>query len=270
MLESPEVLASEFVDPVSASTGTADQSVTRSQIAARNPSLPLRASGLSFAVEGRAIIDGVDLEIGGTGITVIMGPNGAGKSVFLRLVHGLLAPTSGTVSWGGRLLDEQVRRRQAMVFQKPVLLRRSVAANLDFVLGLRGRAAAEKRDRLLSLAGLSDRANQPARALSGGEQQRLALVRALALEPDVLLLDEPTASLDPASVHSIEQIVRDAHTAGTKVILITHDMGQARRLADEVVFVHRGRVVELRTAADFFVSPRSDAARGYLDGRIVL
>ncbi len=249
-------------------------------VAARRPAidrpaegrtLPLGVSGLGFAIDGRTIVDDLDLVVSGSGVTVVMGPNGAGKSVLLRLVHGLLTPTSGTITWGGRPLDTEIRKRQAMVFQKPVLLRRSVAANLDFVLGLRGRrAGADARDRLLELAGLSDRAGQAARALSGGEQQRLALVRALALEPEVLFLDEPTANLDPASVLRIETIIREAHGAGTKVILVTHDMGQARRLGDEIVFVHRGRIAEQRPAADFFTSPRSDAARGYLEGRIVL
>ncbi|MEO1545050.1 MAG: ATP-binding cassette domain-containing protein, partial [Pseudomonadota bacterium] len=159
---------------------------------------------------------------------------------------------------------------QALVFQRPVLLRRTVAANLDFALKLQGRKDREQRDALLELAGLLDRADQQARALSGGEQQRLALVRALALQPDVLFLDEPTASLDPASVQRIETILLNAKNAGTKIILVTHDIGQARRLADDVVFIHDGRIVEQQSAEGFFAQPTSRAAAAYLSGSLVL
>jgi tungstate transport system ATP-binding protein len=157
-----------------------------------------------------------------------------------------------------------------MVFQRAVLLRRSVAANIDFVLRLKGTATSERRDEILEHVGLLDHARQPARLLSGGEQQRLALARALALEPEVLFLDEPTASLDPASVQMIEQIVSAAHRRGTKIIFVTHDLGQAKRLADEVVFLHRGRLSEHTPARRFLTNPSSEAARAYLDGRIVL
>jgi tungstate transport system ATP-binding protein len=157
-----------------------------------------------------------------------------------------------------------------MVFQRPVLLRRSVAANIDFALSLRGGGAPGRRAEILDHVGLGEYAPRPARLLSGGEQQRLALARALALEPEVLFLDEPTASLDPASVLMIETIVREAHAAGTKIVFVTHDVGQARRLADEVVFIHRGRVREHTDAARFFDRPESQEARDYLAGRIVL
>ena len=157
-----------------------------------------------------------------------------------------------------------------MVFQKSVLLRRSVAANIDFVLGLRGPVDRKRRDQILDDVDLRAHAAHPARLLSGGEQQRLALGRALALEPEVLFLDEPTASLDPASTMSIEQIVKDAHGQGTKVIFVTHDIGQAKRLADDVVFVHRGRLVEHTPTNRFFADPSSAVARAFLDGRIVL
>jgi tungstate transport system ATP-binding protein len=156
------------------------------------------------------------------------------------------------------------------VFQRPILLRRSVAANIDFVLRLRGVHSRAQRHSVLERVGLAHHAGQAARLLSGGEQQRLALARALALEPDVLLLDEPTANLDPASTAVIERIVSDAHQRGTKIIFVTHDLGQARRLADEVVFLHRGRVVEQTSAAQFFSEPASAHARDYLAGRIVL
>jgi tungstate transport system ATP-binding protein len=199
---------------------------------------------------------------------MIIGPNGAGKSLLLKLLHGLTAPTAGTIDWAGTTAAE-ARTRQALVFQKPVLLRRSVAANIDFVLKSRGKDRA-KRDMLLEHVGLAHKAKQPARLLSGGEAQRLALARALATEPEVLFLDEPTASLDPASCLAIEGIVSEAKSRGVRVIFVTHDTGQARRMADDVLFLHGGRVIEYSPADTFFPEPRTQAARDYLQGRIVV
>jgi tungstate transport system ATP-binding protein len=229
----------------------------------------MRIAGVCFEVAGRRLLDRIDLMLGGGRLSVIMGPNGAGKSLLLRLMHGLLTPTAGDILWNGAPPGTGVRRRQALAVQRPVLLRRSAAANLDYVLG-RSRRAAARRDALLERVGLQSLARQPARTLSGGEQQRLALARALALDPEVLLLDEPTASLDPASVAIIESIVLAAQRDGTKVVFVTHDVAQARRIADEVVFLHRGRVEEHTTAPEFFEAPASRAARDYLAGRIVL
>jgi tungstate transport system ATP-binding protein len=234
------------------------------------PLLPLETRKLVLDRDGKRLIDGIDLTLTSGALTVLMGPNGAGKSLLLRLLHGLIAPTSGEIRWADEPMSSALRLRQGMVFQRPVLLRRSVAANLDFALGLRGATARERRDQLLERVGLLDRARQPARLLSGGEQQRLALIRALALDPDVLFLDEPTASLDPASVLMIEQVVRAAYQNGTKIIFVTHDLGQARRLADEVVFLHRGQLLEQAPADQFFAAPRSEFARAYLEGRLVL
>lgn len=234
---------------------------------------PLRAVGLTYAVRGRRLIDGIDLTLEQGPRTVVMGPNGAGKSLLLRLLHGLLPPSAGAVRWGDARPTEAVRRRQALVFQRPVLLRRTVSANLRFVLRLRGCPRDERAarlDRVLALAGLTDLVDRPARALSSGEQQRLALARAMILEPEVLLLDEPTASLDPAAAGEIEALIAAAHGRATKIILVTHDVGQARRLADEVVFLHRGRLVEHVPAAEFFTQPRSAQAQAYLEGRLVL
>lgn len=230
--------------------------------------LPLEVRGLVLEIASKQLIDGVDLTLGCDGITVLMGPNGAGKSVLLRLLHGLIPPSAGEIRWGGHPLTTEVRRRQALVFQKPVLLRRSVAANLGFVL--RGGDIARRRDALLAHVGLAGHADQAARLLSGGEQQRLALARALATDPDVLFLDEPTASLDPASTLKIEEIVLDAAANGTRIVFITHDLGQARRLADDVVFLAKGRVAEYGTAATFFDDPASEPARAYLAGRLVI
>ena len=220
----------------------------------QRPLLPLELRGLTYEANGKCVIDDLDLTIEEPGITVIMGPNGAGKSVLLRLIHGLIAPTGGEVLWGGKRMSREVARRQAMVFQKPVLLRRSAAANIWHALGLRGIARTERPIRVgdaLKLAGLDGRASTPARVLSGGEQQRLCLARALSLEPNILLLDEPSASLDPASTLAIEELLVDAQRRGIKVIIVTHDVGQARRLARDVIFLHHGRVVEHQAGQEF-------------------
>jgi tungstate transport system ATP-binding protein len=230
--------------------------------------LPLSAGDVVLRYGETTVLDGVSLELGATGCTVVMGPNGSGKSLLLKLLHGLIQPTAGQILWGRRTATD-VTARQALVFQKPVLLRRSVAANVDFVLRSRKKSAA-RRDALLDHVGLLHKADQPARLLSGGEAQRLALARALATDPEVLFLDEPTASLDPASVLAIEAIVREARARGVRIIFVTHDMGQARRMADDVVFLHRGRVAEHSPAGEFFPQPRSAAARDYLNGRIVV
>lgn len=228
--------------------------------------IPLRLENVRFTVEGTPLIDGITAEFAPRGVTVLLGPNGSGKSLLLRLMNGLIAPEMGTIRYGGAALSTAHRKRLALVFQKPVLLRRSVAANLGFVLPKEDREA--RVTALLQRVGLTEKADQPARLLSGGEAQRLALARALALAPDILFLDEPTASLDPASVLAIERIVTDARDGGMKIVFVTHDLGQARRLADEVVFLDQGRVAEHRPAADFFAAPHSEPARAYLDGRI--
>ena len=235
--------------------------------------LPLRAEGLVFEAGGRRLIDGIDLDVQHGTRTVVLGPNGAGKSLLLRLLHGLIAPTRGQVLWNGRSTDAAILRRQSMVFQKPVLLRRSVASNIAYALKVRRLPRAEREARLadmLALANLKELAGAPARVLSGGEQQRLALARALATGPEILFLDEPTSSLDPASTELIETIVDEAAARGTKIVMVTHDIGQARRLADEVVFVHRGRVAERSAAFRFFQSPVSAPAVDFLSGKLVI
>ncbi len=245
-------------------------SPVKAAIPSAPPLLPLQVSNLTLDIGGKRLVDGIDLTLASDRFTAVMGPTGAGKSLFLRLLHGLLEPTAGEVRWGGIAMNEALRLRQAMVFQQPVLLRRSVAANIDFVLRLKGPATRERRDEILSEVGLLDQAGQPARLLSGGEQQRLALARALAVNPEVLFLDEPTASLDPASVLKIEQIVSSAQARGAKIIFTTHDIGQAKRLAGEVVFLARGGLAEHTLANRFFTSPSSREAQAYLEGRIVL
>jgi tungstate transport system ATP-binding protein len=237
------------------------------------PILPLHARGLVFEAGGRRLIDGLDLTLRPGMRTVVMGPNGAGKSLMLRLLHGLLQPSAGAILWGGRPADDAVRLRQAMVFQRPVLLRRAALANVTHALRSRGMAWRERQERAqqaLAAAGLAALARTPARLLSGGEQQRLAMARALSLEPDVLFLDEPAANLDPTSTLAIERLIQEAHERGTKIVLVTHDVGQARRLADEVAFLHRGRIEEHSPAARFFEAPASPRARAFLEGRLIL
>ena len=218
------------------------------------------------------LVDHIDLALRPGIVTVILGPNGAGKSLLLRLMHGLLTPASGEILMPGAGATAQTRRGQARVFQAPVLLRRSAKANIAYALKLRGVSRAERNARAITAleqAGLAHLADSPARRLSGGEQQRLALARALALEPTILFLDEPTASLDPASARAIEGVIGDTHARGVKVVLVTHDVGQAKRLAGEVVFLNRGKVTEISPAKSFFKRHESVPARQFLAGESV-
>lgn len=237
------------------------------------PLLPLELENVGLAVGGQKLIDAVDLLFEPGPPTIILGPNGAGKSLLLRLCHGLLQPTTGRIVWHGAAAQNAhaLRFGQAMVFQKPVLLRRSVLANVLFPLKLRGLNAAARARRAaaaLERVGLSKLAERPARVLSGGEQQRLALARAWALSPQILFLDEPTANLDPAATRQVEEIIAGFVQDGTKIVMTTHDLGQARRLAGDIIFLHRGRIAERTAAADFFPTPRSEAARGFLNGEL--
>ncbi len=227
----------------------------------------IEVSDLQYMAGETPLLDIPALRFRDGGTTVVMGPNGAGKSLLLRLLHGLIQPKCGRVLSDGRPLDAALQRQQALVFQKPVLLRRSVAANLDFVLKARGKSRGHQQE-LLRHVGLADVSHRPARQLSGGEQQRLAIALALATEPKVLFLDEPTASLDPASTLAIEDIVKQTVAGGVRVIFVTHDIGQARRLADDVVFLANGKLAEQADAATFFDNPKSPVARAYLGGKI--
>jgi tungstate transport system ATP-binding protein len=230
--------------------------------------LPLRVEGLRYAARGVEIIRGLDLTLEAGPPTTILGPNGAGKSVLLRLLHGLLPPTGGTLRWS--LPEEAARRRQAMVFQRPVMLRRSVLANAAYPLRLAGIPDAEGAARAaLDRVGLGALAARPARLLSGGEQQRLALARTWALSPEVLFLDEPTASLDPAATRQVEEIVAAIAASGTKVVMTTHDLGQARRLAGEVLLLLGGALNARAPAARFFDAPPTAEAAAFLRGELV-
>jgi tungstate transport system ATP-binding protein len=228
--------------------------------------LPLELDHATYTVDGKTLLATGALRLEAGTRTAVIGHNGAGKTTLLRLAHGLIAPSSGAVRWAG-----DAQGRHAMVFQRPVLLRRSTLANVAYGLKLRGLPKAERdaiaRERL-ARAGLADLADRPARVLSGGEQQRAALARAWALDPEVLFLDEPTASLDPTAARAVEGIANEMARAGTKIVFTTHNLGQARRLSDEIVFLAQGRVVERASTAEFFRSPRSAEAAEFLQGEL--
>jgi tungstate transport system ATP-binding protein len=233
--------------------------------------LPLLVERLCFEAGGKRLLDDLSFSVAAGMRTVVLGPNGAGKSLLLRLCHGLLQPSSGTIRWAGADA-ETARRQQAMVFQRPVLLRRSVAANVRYALSVRGVPWRQRRQRVieaLDQAGLLPLAQRPARVLSGGEQQRLALARAWALQPQVLFLDEPTANLDPAATQAVAALLTRIHAAGTTLIMTTHDLGQAHRMADVVLFLHRGRLLEHAPAAAFFAHPSSKEAAAFLEGTLL-
>ncbi len=232
--------------------------------------LPLTLDKVTFEAGGKRLIKEISCLLGAGPRSVILGPNGAGKSLLLRLCHGLIDPTSGTVLWNGAD-GKDAALNQAMVFQRPVMLRRSVAANIDYALSLRGLPSDERRDRIddvLARTGLRRFTDRSARRLSGGEQQKLALARAWALRPQVLFLDEPTASLDPAATLAVEDVIAAIHASGTKIVMTTHDLGQARRIADDVLFLYRGRLFEHSPAGVFFEAPRSAEAASFIDGKL--
>jgi tungstate transport system ATP-binding protein len=230
--------------------------------------LPLSLRDLRFAAGGRSIIDGISAEIAAGPATIILGANGAGKSVLMRLMHGLLRPTSGEIAWSVQD-GERARRGQAMVFQRPVMLRRSALANILYALELARVPAAEREGVAMAAlreVGIADMAHRPARVLSGGEQQRLALARAWALHPEVLFLDEPTANLDPGATREIENVIKAFDASGTKIVMSTHNLGQARRLGDEVLFMHEGRLAERAPIDRFFSQPASPEATAFIKG----
>jgi tungstate transport system ATP-binding protein len=239
--------------------------------AADDGPLPLRLDGVRFEAGGERLIHDLSLTLAAGTRTVVLGPNGAGKSLLLRLCHGLLRPTAGSIRWAW---DDpaRVRQQQAFVFQRPVLLRRSARANVAYGLAIAGVPRGERLRRVqaaLEQVGLGDLADRPARVLSGGEQQRLALARAWALEPKVMFLDEPTANLDPAATRAIEAVVAAMHERGVKIVMTTHDLGQARRHADEIVFLHKGRLIEHAGAARFFMRPGTPEARAFVAGELL-
>lgn len=232
--------------------------------------LPLTVRGATVRRRGQTIVGPVDLDLAGEGVTIVMGPNGAGKTTLLRMLHGLVRLRKGSLRWSLPLAVAQTR--QAFVFQTPVVLRRNVRDNIAFPLVLRGVAKPEARARAESWAarvGLAEALRRPAVDLSGGEKQKLALARALIREPQLLFLDEPTANLDGRSMREIETILAEALADGTRIVMATHNIGQARRLASEVVFLYRGKVHERNQAGAFFAGPETAEAAAFIKGDIV-
>ena len=203
--------------------------------------------------------------------TVLIGPNGAGKTTLLRAAMGLIPATRGRITWGGR--DAAPPDRRAIMFQRPVMLRRSAIDNIFYALAAANAPREARQDRandLLKLVGLQNLADRPARLLSGGEQQKLALARALARAPTVLFLDEPTASLDPYATKAMEDVVHAVTRLGVKVVMSTHDLGQARRMSGDIVLLHRGRLIESGPAEEFFENPRTPEARKFITGELLV
>lgn len=230
--------------------------------------LPLSIRELRYEVAQRSILDGLNLDLSDDGITAILGPNGAGKSVLLRVLCGLLTPTGGKIEFAHTASPQ---RQVTMVFQKPMILRTSVLDNVALALKPRGIGRHQRRElaaEYLDRVGLLDRAQDAARHLSGGEAQRLALARAWLTRPRLLLLDEPTASLDPSATAEVERIVRQIRTDGTRILMVTHNLGQATRMADDIAFMSAGRIWEHTPTQSFFRQPGSEAARRFIQGEL--
>jgi tungstate transport system ATP-binding protein len=233
--------------------------------------LPIELSEVRIDSGAVRVLNRISMTIASGAPTVVIGPNGSGKTTLLRVAMGLIPVSGGTITWGGR--QESPLATRAIVFQRPIMLRRSVAGNIRYSLAAAGVPRIERDAHiadLLLLVGLKGFEKRPARRLSGGEQQRLALARALARDPAILFLDEPTASLDPAATKAIEDIVRGVSARGVKIVMATHDLGEAKRLAGEIVLLHRGRVVEAGPADEFFARPKTDEARRFIAGELLV
>jgi tungstate transport system ATP-binding protein len=233
--------------------------------------LPLVLAEVRIVDGEVTILDRITLTITAGPPTILIGPNGSGKTTLLRAAMGLVPLTSGRITWGGR--EAATPARCAIMFQRSTMLRRTAAANVRYALAAANVPRAKRKERaaeLLALVGLGELGDRPARRLSGGEQQRLALARALARDPTVLFLDEPTASLDPYATKAIEDIVRAVSARGVKVVMSTHDLGEAKRLAGDVVLLHRGRLIEAAPAAEFFATPHTGEARKFIAGELLV
>ncbi|PUB11504.1 ATP-binding cassette domain-containing protein [Yoonia sediminilitoris] len=219
---------------------------------------------------GKTILGPINFELAPAGITIVLGPNGAGKTTLLKVLHGVERLSSGRIQWS--VPDAEARQSQAYVFQSPIMLRRTVGQNLAYPLKLVKAPKADIARRVAAWAdktGLADAIDRPATRLSGGEKQKLALGRALIRKPAVLFLDEPCANLDGRSTREIEALLAKAHADGTRIIMTTHDLGQARRLAQDVIFLLKGQYHDHGQAAAFFSKPRTAEAKSFLQGDIV-
>ena len=233
--------------------------------------LPIVFDGVTVRAGVVTILDRISLQFEAGAPTVLIGPNGSGKTTLLRAAMGLMPPATGRITWGGR--DHVPPIRRAFVFQRPAMLRRSALGNVRYALASAGVARTDRTASahdLLARVGLDGLADRPARRLSGGEQQRLAIARALGRNPNVLFLDEPTASLDPAATKTMEDLIAAIAASGVKVVMATHDLAEARRLAGEIVLLHRGHVVEATPAAAFFAAPQTDEAKRFIAGDLLV
>jgi|TARA_B110000438_G_scaffold234021_1_gene230279 tungstate transport system ATP-binding protein len=231
---------------------------------------PIKIKDLSISINDRFILNNINCLINNKSITAILGPNGAGKSLLLQTINGLIPISNGEITFNLRQLDENIRKQQAMVFQSPTLLRRTVLGNMEFVNSIYKNTNMLGVKNILKKVGLEAYNDKPARLLSGGEKQRLSLARALLIQPKLLLLDEPTANLDPYSLKLIEDLILEENSKGTTIILITHDMSQAKRLASDIIFINKGRVLEQTNSNIFFKEPKTIESKKYLAGEILL
>ena len=231
---------------------------------------PIQFKDLSVILGQKIILDKINCKIKSNSITAVLGPNGAGKSIFLQTINGLVSIQSGRLTFNSMQNNQEIREQQAMVFQTPVLLRRTVMANMQFVSNLRNKKSNQLLKNLLDKVGLEGSEEKPARLLSGGEKQRLSMARALIINPNLLLLDEPTANLDPYSLKLIEDLVLEENSIGKTIIFTTHDMSQAKRLATDVIFLNKGKVLEQTISKTFFKSPKTLEAQKYINGEILI
>lgn len=238
-----------------------------------NKILPLTLNKISYKAKNKWLIKNISYKFEHGPRTIILGPNGAGKSLLLRLCHRIVEPSEGNIHWhGDNENSKRVYLKQAMVFQRPVMLRRSVKANVEYALSLHGydkQQQSRRADEVLELTGLSHFGKLSARVLSYGEQQKLALARAWAINPQVLFLDEPTASLDPTATRGIEGLINAIHSAGTRIIMSTHDMSQAKRISDDILFIHQGKLIESGLSKNFFSCPKNKLARAFIEGELL-
>ena len=231
---------------------------------------PINIKKISILLNDRLILRNINCQINDKSITAVLGPNGAGKSLLLQTINGLIPILNGKITYNLRQLDDNIRKQQAMVFQSPTLLRRTVLGNMEFVNSIYKNTNMLGVKDILKKVGLEAYNDKPARLLSGGEKQRLSLARALLIQPKLLLLDEPTANLDPYSLKLIEDLILEENSKGTTIILITHDMSQAKRLASDIIFINKGRVLEQTNSNIFFKEPKTIESKKYLAGEILL
>lgn len=235
------------------------------------PILPLKVENALVRRRGKVLVGPVTTEVSASGLSIVMGPNGAGKTTLLRLLHGMeRVAKGGSVTW--QVPEAEARARQAFVFQSPIMMRRSALDNVAYPLithGVTRKAARARAVEWLERVGLADSAQKQATVLSGGERQKLALARALIRKPEILFLDEPCANLDGRATREFETLLQQAFESGTRIVMSTHDIGQARRLAQDVWFIHHGQLLETTAAETFFAAPKSLEARAFIQGDIV-